>query len=117
MPLILALFLMTQTPDKPRIFIEEFIQTSNSATTRCALGVCRTYDNGDSRNISLELTRALATKCATVVVTNEKTTADYVVKLAGGPVIFRQNGDLANIPTARKIPDLAKQICTFASKP
>lgn len=78
-------------------------------------------ENGTAmpHDVSLALTREFIKNCPAVAVTNQKKTADYVLRVgAGDSILFNKQGDVAYTSPARfRVKNLAKDVCSFLNRP
>lgn len=69
------------------------------------------------RDVSLEATKELRSKCPSISVTDNREAADYVLRLAqGNSVLYRQNGDVAYVSPAKLLSNAAKDVCQFIER-
>ena len=115
----------SQTPSAPqptqarKLFIEERIMTTTGGSVHCDdYGNCYGSSGTSSRDVSLEVTRAVMKSCPSLLtVTNSKDAADFDLRISpGSSTLYKRNGDVAYISPARfRVSNLVKDICAYAS--
>lgn len=69
----------------------------------------------NARNVSLEATKAFASSCPVVTVTDNRDTADYILRIhPGTTTLYAKNGDVAYVSSAKvKLSNMVKDVCKF----
>jgi hypothetical protein len=125
-PLLLSLTLISaalaQTPDRPRIFLEESNSWEMGGGAGAVGGTGGGAVSGGARPQTVELMKTFRERCPGVIITMDKAKADYVVVFdrEGGKdlvrrdnkiAVFRNGGDLLHAGSTRSLGNAVKDAC------
>lgn len=99
-----------------RLYIEERVIEHAGTNVHCDdAGNCYGHSATHERNVSLEATRDFVSSCPAVAVTDNRDSADYVLRITpGASTVFAKNGDVAYVSPAKfKLGNVVKDVCKF----
>src|ERR1700689_1427126 len=104
-----------KAPTPKRLYIEQRFINGASGSTTCVNGNCNGGVVALSRNLSLEATKGFVKSCPEVTITDNKDSADYMLRIdRGDSALYRQNGDGAYIsPAKNRVANLVKHVSNY----
>lgn len=120
--------IFAQTPDRPRVYLEESNSWEMSGGAGIAGGTGGGVMAGGARPQTVELMKTFRERCPGVTITMDKSKADYVVLFdrEGGKdlvrkdnkiAVFRNGGDLLHAGSTRSLGNAVKDACSVMLQP